>query len=84
MVLGWRWKNLVCNEKCCQEDRWSPIQFCERWAHPKCVLNKISVENLKALAEQLGITWTCTRCRTLSMKLQKQLQALNRNQQLMD
>ncbi|MCP3664714.1 MAG: hypothetical protein GY696_19850 [Gammaproteobacteria bacterium] len=73
---------LVCNDTVARKTGGVQCNFCELWAHPKCV--KISVQHLRALAEQPGMTWTCERCRTLSMKLQKQIQALNCNQQLMD
>lgn len=73
---------LHCTENVAKKTGGVQCNYCEWWAHPKCV--NISVEHLKALNDQPGMTWTCERCRTVSMKLQQQIQAVARNQQILE
>ena len=68
---------LECREGVVRKTGGVQCNFCEEWAHPKCA--KVNVQHLNALREQPGMTWTCERCRKVSMKLQKQVHALSRN-----
>ena len=65
---------LECTEAVVRKTGGVQCNFCEEWAHPKCA--KISNQHLNALREQEGMTWTCARCRKVSLKLQKQVNTI--------
>ena len=65
-----------CGEGVVKKTGGVQCNLCEEWSHPKCA--KVSTQHLNALREQSGMTWTCTRCRKIAMKLQKQVHALSR------